>query len=69
MEVGLFDPPVLESYLPVERGRQTERPMPQPNFVLVMPSTSRMVQSNAMSLGKSKLRDVPLTLSVTIRSL
>src|SRR5437867_1835000 len=42
--------------------------MPQPNFVPVMASTSRSVQSNGMSPGMSRSRDFPLTLSVIIVS-
>src|SRR5439155_21115776 len=45
-----------------------QRPMPQPNFVPVMASTSRSVQSNGMSPGMSRSRDFPLTLSVIIVS-
>jgi hypothetical protein len=42
------------------------RPMPQPNLVPVMLSTSRSVHSNGMSSGISRSRGFPFTLSVTM---
>jgi len=39
-------------------------PMPQPNFVPVIPRTSRSVQSSGISSGTSSLRGFPFTLSV-----
>src|ERR1700683_180114 len=42
--------------------------MPQPNFVPVMPNTSRNTQSSGMSSGASKLCCSPLIFSVGMRS-
>ncbi len=40
--------------------------MPQPNFVPVMPSTSRKVHSSGVSSGTSTVKDFPLMLSVVL---
>src|SRR5262249_18047242 len=45
------------------------RPWPQPNFVPVMPSTSRSVQSSGVSSATSISRGLPLMLSLTMHLL
>src|SRR3977135_3326836 len=58
---GLQDGTAVPSTCPVQAPQSA---MPQPNFVPVMPSTSRKTHNSGVSLSTSIVRSTPLTLMV-----